>query len=126
MVFPHFEFLVFLWYNFAMSEKETRKKIQEIANKIAQEFKPEKIILFGSYAWGKPGPNSDIDLFIVKETENARETAGQIDSYLWGRDVPMDIIVYKPGRIQKSIDSGNFFVRDIVTKGKILYDRQSA
>ena len=43
------------------------KEIKKIAEKIAKEYKPEKIILFGSYAWGKPGPNSDVDLFVVKK-----------------------------------------------------------
>lgn len=118
------EFLNCLWYNIAMSEQETRQKIKEIAAKIAVEFQPEKIILFGSYAWGKPGPDSDVDLFVVKETENTRKLAGDIDGSLWGRDFPMDIIVYRPDNVERSIKSGNFFIRNIMTKGKILYDRR--
>ena len=47
-----------------MSKKEIDKKIAEITDKIVKEFKPEKIILFGSYAWGKPNKDSDIDLLV--------------------------------------------------------------
>ena len=48
------------------------EEIKKMAEKIAKKYKPEKIILFGSYAWGKPGPNSDVDLFVVKKTGNTR------------------------------------------------------
>lgn len=99
------------------------KKIQDTANKIASEFQPEKIILFGSWAWGQPGPDSDVDLFVVKETENARETARKIGSSVYPRPFPLDIIVYSPARIQPSIKKGNFFIRNIVTKGRVLYAR---
>ena len=51
-----------------MVKEETKRKIQAIADKIAREYKPEKIILFGSYAWGHPHEDSDLDFFIVKKT----------------------------------------------------------
>ena len=64
------------------------KEIKKIAEKIAKEYKPEKIILFGSYAWGKPGPNSDVDLFVVKKTDNTREMARKIGRLLFPRLFP--------------------------------------
>ena len=99
----------------------TQKTIETISNKIVQEFKPEKIILFGSYAWGKPNEDSDVDLFVIKETENSGETARKIDNSLWRRDVPLDIVVYSPERIELSIKKGNFFIKNIMAKGKVLY-----
>ena len=47
----------------------TQQKIREITNDIVKKYQPEKVILYGSHAWGKPREDSDIDLFIVKDTE---------------------------------------------------------
>lgn len=106
-----------------MDKLETQKNIQETANKIAQEFQPDKIILFGSWAWGTPGQDSDVDLFVVKDAENTRQLAGNIRGFLWESKEPLDIIVYKPENVDKSIDKGNFFIRNIVSNGKVLYER---
>ena len=97
------------------------KEIKKIAEKIAKEYKPEKIILFGSYAWGKPGPNSDVDLFVVKKTDNTREMARKIGRLLFPRLFPIDLIVYTPEQAKKRLDMGDFFIKDIFAKGKILY-----
>lgn len=100
-----------------------QQKIQEVANKIAREFKPEKIILFGSYAWGNPGPDSDVDLFIVKETDNTRETAIRISGAINPRPFPMDILVYTKKQVKEKIQNDrNLFIEDIINNGKIIYD----
>lgn len=106
-----------------MEKQVTEEKIQEVAQKIAKEFQPEKIILFGSFAWGTPGPDSDIDLFIVKETDNTRDMAREISGFVFPRLFPLDLIVYRPESVKKSLERGDFFIRDIVTKGKVLYAR---
>jgi len=100
----------------------TQEKIKETVDKIAKEHQPEKIILFGSYAWGNPNPDSDVDLFIVKKTENTRKTTREIDGSLWGRTFPIDIIVYTPENVKKRIEMGDFFIRNIFNKGKLLYE----
>lgn len=65
------------------------KKIKEITNKIVREFDPEKVILFGSYAWGKPGPDSDVDLFVVKETSDpSLKRIEKLDRIFSRRDFP--------------------------------------
>ena len=104
-----------------MTQKEIQQKIQEIANKIAKEYRPEKIILFGSYAWGKPGPDSDVDLFIIKETENTRRLASEIDGSIFPRHFAIDILVYKPNQAKEREARGDFFIKDILTNGKLLY-----
>ena len=101
----------------------TQEKIQAIADKIVKEFQPERIILFGSYAWGKPGPDSDVDLFIVKETEKRRELARRIDRSLFPRPFPIDVIVYRKTRLEERARQGDFFVQDILDNGKILYKK---
>ncbi len=97
------------------------EKIKEVVNKIVKEYQPEKVILFGSYAWGKPTEDSDVDLFIVKDTENTRAMARKIDRLIFPRYFPMDLIVYTPGQVEKRKIMGDFFVKNILTKGKILY-----
>ena len=100
-----------------------QEKIKEITDKIVKEYKPEKIILFGSWAWGKPGPDSDVDLLIIKKTENTRETAKEIDGSIFPRPFPIDLIVYTPAQLKKRKNMNDFFIKDIITKGKVLYAR---
>lgn len=93
--------------------------------RIVSELKPEKIILFGSYAYGNPTPDSDVDLLVIMKTK-----AKEIDRYLavsnllYPRQFPVDILVKTPREIkEESIKKGNFFLHEILTKGKILYER---
>lgn len=119
-----FDFVLFTknMYNLTMSEQEVSRQLKKITQKIVKEFKPEKIILFGSYAWGKPGPDSDVDLFVVKKTNHStREIARGIDRILFPRPFPIDLIVYTPEQVKKSKMSEDFFIEDILTNGKVLY-----
>ena len=101
-------------------------KIKEIANKIAVKFNPEKIILFGSYAWGTPTEDSDVDLFIVKDTNfPSREIAQEISREIFPRPFPLDILVYTPSEVTKKIkEDRNLFIEDIISNGKVLYGRR--
>ncbi|MBI4117340.1 MAG: nucleotidyltransferase domain-containing protein [Parcubacteria group bacterium] len=103
-----------------MTQEQTYKKIKEVAEVIGKKFQPEKIILFGSHAWGAPGPDSDVDLFIVKETDDTRKTAREIDGSIFPRPFPIDIIVYRPDQMKKATKT-DFFVKDILEKGQLLY-----
>ncbi|MBI2459090.1 MAG: nucleotidyltransferase domain-containing protein [Parcubacteria group bacterium] len=105
-----------------MTKRQTYQKIQEVADKIAKEHRPEKIILFGSYAWGEPTKDSDVDLFIVKETENTRETAIKIDGSIFPRPFPVDLIVYTPAKFKKELNLEEPFVSKITRQGKILFE----
>lgn len=59
-------------YSGDMENSITPQKIKKVTERIVREYRPEKIILFGSYAWGKPGPDSDVDLFIIKKSRKRR------------------------------------------------------
>lgn len=98
----------------------TRNKIKEVAQKVAETFHPDKIILFGSWAWGTPGPDSDVDLFVIKQTENTRATAREIDAYLFPRPFPIDIVVNRPQDVEKRLMEGDFFINDVIFRGIVL------
>jgi len=117
--------LLKLWYDGCImkSQKDFDRQIKAVTEKIVKEFQPEKIILFGSYAWGKPTEDSDVDLFIVKKTDNAREAAREIDGLIFPRPFPIDLVVYDPQKVEYRKKIGDFFINDILTKGKILYAR---
>lgn len=94
------------------------------ADRIAREYQPEKIIIFGSYAWGQPGPDSDVDLFIVKETTerpiDRRVALRNMLSYPRNR-IPYDLLVVTPGEVECRMRIGDAFVKEIVEKGVEFY-----
>jgi len=108
-----------------MNGKNTNHHIEKIVQKIVNEFDPEKIILFGSWAWGEPTPDSDVDLLIVKESEKSRlEQQGALDNLLYPRQLPLDILVYTPAGLDEKIHQDrNLFLEDVVTNGVVLYER---
>lgn len=102
----------------------TKKEIKRVTDAIVKHYKPEKIILFGSYAWGKPGKDSDLDLFIIKNSgkdplKRAYEVRTRIDT-----DNAMDVLVFTPDEVEKRVQLGDFFINNILTKGKILYEKR--
>ncbi len=107
-----------------METQITNEKIQAVADKIVKEYQPEKIILFGSYAWGKPHGDSDVDLFIVKSSsENRLERQRELRKILSGSNFPaIDILAYTPEETEKSVNENkNLFIEDILRHGKTLY-----
>ncbi len=103
---------------------QVSETIQEIVDKLRTEYAPEKIILFGSYAYGDPRPDSDIDLLIIKKT-NERF----IDRWVAVRRilsdpkrlVGLDTLVVTPEELSERLAAGDQFVEEIVEKGQLLY-----
>lgn len=92
--------------------------------KIAAKLKPEKIILFGSYAKGNPTPDSDVDLLIILDTQKSRkDRVVEVSLLLYPRFFPVDILVKTPQEIEADLAGGNFFIRNILEKGKVLYEQ---
>ena len=103
-----------------------REAIQSVVDQIVTNFSPFRIYLFGSYATGKQKPESDIDLLVVMDTENngvnqAVEILRKIKFHFG-----LDLIVYSPQILNKCIEWGDSFLRDIVENGKILYESSDA
>ena len=109
-----------------VKDKKARKLILEIVKRIKQEYGPEKIILYGSYAYGKPTEDSDIDLLIIKETDKRRvDRFVEVSRILYqpGRRISISPLVYTPGEVQERLSLGDDFVEEILTRGEVLYAR---
>lgn len=104
----------------------TENKISEIVKKIVSGYNPEKIILFGSYASGTPAEDSDIDIFVIKDSELPRpQRTMQLRRMLLGSQIPMDLIVYTPDEVEKEKDEKYSFVYEVLNSGKTVYERRN-
>jgi uncharacterized protein len=99
--------------------------IRRYARQIAERFHPEKIILFGSRACGRPHEDSDVDLLVVMPARNELDQAVNISSAL-EEPFPLDLIVRTPRNLQKRLEQGDWFLREITSTGKTLYDAAHA
>jgi predicted nucleotidyltransferase len=96
--------------------------IQKIAAQIVTHFCPQKVILFGSYAYGSPTEDSDVDLLVIMETEEqplytAAHIAAAVD-----HPFPLDIVVYTPSKFEASLNRRGVFATEVLRKGVILHE----
>jgi predicted nucleotidyltransferase len=99
-----------------------QKAIDQVVEQIVEKFKPQKIILFGSYARGNPRPESDVDLLDVMDTplrdvQQAIQICQQIE-YRFG----LDLIVHSPKYLAERTKMGDWFLQDVLKEGKVLYE----
>ena len=100
-------------------------KINEITNRIATKFDPDKIILFGSYASGNPNKDSDLDLLIIQDSNLPRHLRGfEIYKSLIGSMIPIDILVYTNKEFEQEKDEKYSFINSAIKTSKILYERK--
>lgn len=106
-------------------EQQVSETLPAAVERIVEELQPEKIILFGSYAYGTPTPDSDVDLLVVMETEApSKERSWAVSRLLIPRPFPVDILVRTPQEIECALAKGDFFIRKIITRGRVLYERR--
>ena len=99
------------------------KKITELGERIAREFQPERIILFGSYAYGTPRPDSDVDLLVVlafegKGFRKSLEIPNRVDP-----DFSVDLVAQRPEDTARRYEEGDPLIREALDHGKVLYER---
>ncbi len=100
-----------------------RANIKRFCDAIAEQFRPRKIILFGSYAYGKPTEDSDVDLLVVMNRTRYRgERMSLRIRHALQRDFPLDLLVRTPADLEKRLRWGDFFIREIMEKGKVMYE----
>ncbi len=108
------------------SDAPVSETLPKAVRRIARELRPQKIILFGSYAYGNPTPDSDVDLLVVMNTRASRkERFLAVSRLLRPRPFAVDIIVKTPGEIKTAIMNGDFFIEEIYSQGKVLYERSA-
>jgi predicted nucleotidyltransferase len=97
--------------------------IRRLVRQIAERFHPDQVILFGSYAYGQPHAESDVDLLVIMPTRNAIDQALRIDLAL-ARPFAFDIHVRTPSQIKQGLkeDDCDWFLREVMEKGKVLYE----
>lgn len=104
----------------------TLADIQQVVQQIVERFHPRKVFLFGSYAQGKPTPDSDVDLLVEMETplrnvDQAVEIRKAVDF-----SFPVDLLVRTPQQIVERLALGDVFLREVLTKGLVLYEATDA
>jgi uncharacterized protein len=97
--------------------------IKRHAQRIATKFHPKKIILFGSYAYGTPHKESDVDLLVIMPTNDPIAQSVRID-LAFERPFSLDVIVRTPQQIERGLreDDCDWFLREVVEKGKVMYE----
>lgn len=104
-----------------------RAKIRDFCNEVAKKFRPRKIILFGSYAYGQPTVDSDVDLLVVMNRTRYRGERMSLRIRLALRqEFPMDLLVRTPAHIAKRLRWRDPFICEIIEKGKVLYEAPDA
>jgi len=96
--------------------------IRRYARAIAERFQPDKIILFGSYAYGTPHEDSDIDLLVIMPCRNQLDMGVKIRLAL-AAPFPMDLLVRTPKEMAWRLEEGESFTTEITSKGKVLYEK---
>jgi uncharacterized protein len=99
--------------------------IRDYARQVAERFRPDKIILFGSYAYGTPHADSDVDLLVIMPTRNELDQAVKICRAL-PAPFSNDLIVRKPREWEWRIAEGESFSTEILTRGRVLYEKGDA
>jgi uncharacterized protein len=102
------------------------RRVELLAARIGRLFRPEKVLLFGSYAYGQPTPDSDVDLLVIMKTRlHPVEQAVAIRQAM-NASFPMDLMVRTPEQLEERLRLGDYFLQDIMRRGIILYEAAHA
>ncbi len=96
--------------------------IRRFARQVAERFQPDKIILFGSHAYGQPHADSDVDILVIMPARNNHDQAVKIRLAV-PAPFPMDLLVRTAKKMQWRLDEGDSFLGEIMSKGRILYEK---
>lgn len=100
----------------------TADEIINFTDAIAANFPVEKIVLFGSYAYGQPTNDSDVDLLVIKRY---RGDAARASTRIWAKAkvwYALDLLVRSPAEVRRRLEMNDWFMRDIIEKGLVLHD----
>jgi uncharacterized protein len=104
----------------------TRRQIKNYVGRVVEQFHPRQVILFGSYASGKPTADSDVDLLVVMpHKEHPAVKAAEIRQRIHA-GFALDLIVRNPQTIRRRLAMGDYFIEDILGQGQVLYEADNA
>jgi predicted nucleotidyltransferase len=95
--------------------------IRRFARQVAERFQPQKIVLFGSYAYGTPHAESDVDLLVVIPARSEISKSARI-TLAFDPPFALDLIVRTPQHVERGLREGDWFLREVIAKGKVLYE----
>ena len=102
-----------------------REGLRKVTQQIVEQFHPQKVILFGSYAYGQPTEDSDVDVLVIMETEgNPLYTAAHISAAV-DHPFPLDILVIQPSDLAFALQEKNIFETEVIKKGVTLYEEEN-
>ena len=96
--------------------------LEDIVNRVVEIARPEKIILFGSAARGEMGPDSDVDLLIIRKGGHSRKLVGQIYRKLHGVGAAVDAVMVSPADVERYKDSHALIIKPALAEGRVVYD----
>ncbi|HWE02991.1 MAG TPA: nucleotidyltransferase domain-containing protein [Tepidisphaeraceae bacterium] len=102
-----------------------REQIQAFVDQVVRRFRPARVILFGSYAYGCPTEDSDVDLMVIMRRGSGASAATRI-RLACPRSFPMDLIVRTPAEIRRRIRMGDSFLKEVTSKGIVLHENEHA
>ncbi len=100
--------------------------IQRYCDAIAREFRPQRIVIFGSYAYGAPCPDSDVDVMVVMPTKKRGARPSLDIRRRISAGFPVDILVRAPEDVAHRLRRGDSFIIEVMTRGKVMYEAQHA
>ena len=96
--------------------------IRRFAREVGERFQPEKIILFGSYAYGAPHADSDVDILVIMPARNELDQAVRLRLTV-DYNFPLDLLVRTPKNLSWRLAEGDSFLKEIMANGKVLYEK---
>jgi predicted nucleotidyltransferase len=110
----------------AMTNSRVEETIREMVRRISEGFHPEMIVLFGSYARGDAGPDSDVDLLVVMRINGSkRDLTLKIRKALAGMGLAKDIIVVTPEELARYRDLVGTIIYPAMREGRVVYERSA-
>ncbi len=98
------------------------RDIRELSDRIAREFKPQRIILFGSHARGDAEDDSDVDLLVVMPYRGHPARKASEIRHRIRAAFPLDLLVRSPAELEWRVEQHDWFLRELLSEGKVLYE----
>jgi uncharacterized protein len=101
----------------------TMEDIQKVVDQIIEKFQPDRVILFGSYAYGEPTEDSDVDLMVIMPFEDKGYQQSLKIRRAIEHPFPMDLLARTPDTVEWRYKGRDPIIREVIDRGKVLYDR---